>query len=151
MPVLLSRLSFSLIAAVLLLLGGVILNIVEPASAVHARILPSSAANMPVQASDDDENDVSLEDLGRVKRGKKNVLVIAQAGGEGLVCQLKLKYADGNTDSPDDVISDKHGTCTMYFDVPKRKAIVGDAIAKLRIETGKGKYKGKTSRVFNVR
>lgn len=151
MPVIASRLTLALIVAVLLLLGDVVLSIAGPAAPASARVLPLSAANMPVQADDDDENDVSLEDLGRLKRGKKNVLVIGQAGGEGLVCQLKLKYADGNTDSPEDVISDRHGTCTMYFDVPKRKTIVGDAIAKLRIETSKGKYKGKTSRVFNVR
>jgi hypothetical protein len=148
MLALLTRLVFALIAALLMLLCNVAVDITGRAASVSARALPSSIIDAPVRKSDDD---VSLEDLGKIKRGKEHVLVVGQAGGAGLVCKLKLKYGDGNADSPDDVISDKDGVCVMFFDVPDRKSVAGDAIAKLRVETTKGKFKGKTSQGFTVK
>lgn len=97
------------------------------------------------------DDDITIDDIGRVKRGKEHVLVHADVGKAGLTCKLKLKYADGNADSPDDVESDKHGICDIYFDAPDRKTAVGDAIAKLKVVTSKNEDRGKAARMFSVR
>lgn len=39
----------------------------------------------------------------------------------------------------------------MRFDVPDRKSVVGDAIAKLRVVNGSGDEIARTSRSFQVR
>ena len=98
-----------------------------------------------------DDIDIKMDEIGRVKRGKENVHLKVDVGESGLVCQLKLKYADGNADSPDDVVSGKNGICELYFNVPDRDSVVGNAIAKLKVVTKKGKEKGKTSQAFTVR
>ncbi len=148
MLALLPRLTLALIAAVLILLCEVAVDVTGRVASVSARGLPSSLIDAPTRTSDDE---VSLEEIGKVKRGKEHVLVVGQVGDSGLVCKLKLKYADGNADSPDDVISDKDGICVMFFDVPDRRSVAGDAIAKLRVETTRGKFKGKTSQGFTVK
>jgi hypothetical protein len=45
----------------------------------------------------------------------------------------------------------KSGICELTFDVPTRKSVVGDATAKLKVETKKGTDRGKASRNFQVR
>jgi len=142
------RVALILVAAVVTLLSEVVLDVAGRTASASAWALPTSLVSGAVQKSDDD---VSLEDIGKVKRGKEHVLVVAQAGGSGRVCKLKLKYADGNADSPDSVVSDNDGICLMFFDVPDRDSVAGQAIAKLRVETAKGKFKGKDARIFTVK
>jgi len=98
-----------------------------------------------------DGEDVDIDEIDKVKRGKERVQIRAEVGEGGLTCQLKIKYADGNADSPDDVVSNKHGICEMYFTVPDRRTVVGEAIAKLNVVTKKGGEYGKTSKTFMVR
>lgn len=62
-----------------------------------ALTLPELPADTVVAASDD----IKIDEIGRLKRGKENVLLKVDVHGSGLVCQLKLRYADGNADSPD--------------------------------------------------
>lgn len=95
--------------------------------------------------------DIDIDEIGRVKRGKEKVSVRVEVHEEGLICQLKVKYADGNADSPDDVLSNSKGVCELLFDVPDRKSVVGDAVAKVKVVTKKGKEVGRSSRGFQVR
>lgn len=95
--------------------------------------------------------DVDIDEIGRVKRGKEHVGVRVEVHEEGLTCQLKVKYADGNADSPDDVLSNGKGICELFFDVPDRRSVVGDAIAKVKVVNSKGKEVGRSSRGFQVR
>lgn len=95
--------------------------------------------------------DVDIDEIGRVKRGKEGASVRIEVHDEGLICQLKIKYADGNADTPDDVVSNSKGVCEITFDVPDRKSVVGDAVAKVRVVNKKGKEVGRSSRAFQVR
>ena len=95
-------------------------------------------------------DDISIDEIDRVKRGKENVQLRADVGRSGMVCQFKVKYADGNADKLDDVESDKKGICETRFDVPNRKSVVGDAVVKLKVEMKKGSDEGKASRGFTV-
>lgn len=141
------RVGFALIGAAAILLGEVVADVSGRAAAVSARVQRATL----VDASVRDGGEIALEEIGKVKRGKEHVLVVAQAGGADRVCKLKLKYQDGNADSPDDVVSGKDGSCTIFFDVPDRESVVGNAIAKLRVETEKGRLKGKATRTFSVK
>jgi hypothetical protein len=106
-------------------------------------------SSVPTAWADSDE--FEIDDIGRVKRGEEKVKVLVDVKQSGLICLLKLKYPDGNADSIDKVESDKKGICEITFDVPDRKSAVGDAIAKLKVETKKGSDKGKATRYFYVR
>ncbi|MCC6179289.1 MAG: hypothetical protein IT305_28620 [Chloroflexi bacterium] len=98
-----------------------------------------------------ESGDIDIDEIGRVKRGKERVSVRVEVHDEGLTCQLKVKYADGNADSPDDVQSNSKGVCELLFDVPERRSVVGDAIAKVKVVNKKGKEVGRSSRTFQVR
>jgi hypothetical protein len=109
--------------------------------------LPVHPSSNVVAAS----GDADITEIDTAKRGKAHVLVRAEVGDSGLICQLKIKYTDGNADTPDDVISNSKGICEMYFDVPNRRSVVGEAVAKLTVLNKKGKDVAKTSRWFTVR
>ena len=109
--------------------------------------LPVLPAERAVAGSDDPK----LDEIGRIKRGRQNVPVRVDVRDAGMTCQLKLKYPDGNADTPDDVISNSKGICELRFDVPDRKSAVGDAIAKVRVLNKKGGEVGRTSGPFQVR
>jgi hypothetical protein len=154
MRVLSSRLALALVAALLLSLIDI------PASAPGARLgaaeaqaFDLSAAQPELLASPDDPDIV--DDLGKVKRGKKAVLVKVDVGQSGVDCQMKVKYVDGNTDSPNDVSADNKGLCLISFDVPDRDSVLGLAQVKVRVVKKKnGKVDevfGRTSRLFTVR
>ena len=136
------RLTLALVAA----LVGVLAPRPVPADAGEAA-WASVAVSRAWAASDD----IEIDEIGKVKRGKSRVLVRADVGQSGLICQLKVKYVDGNADSPDDVLSNSRGICEIYFDVPDRQSVVGEAVAKLKVVTKKGGEKGKTARSFTVR
>jgi hypothetical protein len=112
-----------------------------------ALTLPALPVERVVAGSDDPK----LDEIGRIKRGRQNVPVRIDVGDVGMTCQLKLKYADGNADTPDDVISNSKGICELRFDVPDRKSVVGDAIAKVKVLNKKGGEVGRTSGPFQVR
>lgn len=106
---------------------------------------------LPAEPASAGTDDPKLDEIGRLKRGRKDVPVRIDVGDVGMTCQLKLKYADGNADTPDDVISNSKGICEMRFDVPDRKSVVGDAIAKVKVLNKKGGEVGRTSGPFQVR
>jgi hypothetical protein len=106
---------------------------------------------LPAERAMAGPDDPKLDEIGRIKRGRKDVPVRIDVGDVGMTCQLKLKYADGNADTPDDVISNSKGICDMRFDVPDRKSAVGDAIAKVKVLNKKGGEVGRTSGPFQVR
>lgn len=94
---------------------------------------------------------LTIDDIGNVRRGEDNVLIRAHVRKSGLTCELSVKYADGSKDSPDDVTSDSNGTCSMHVDVPNRKAVVGNAVATVRVVDSKGKEQAKKDASFKVR
>ncbi len=98
-----------------------------------------------------DDLDIEIDDVGKVKRGEKDILFRADVGKSDLVCTLKVKYPDGDTDTVGEDETDKNGVCEIKFDVPERRSVVGDATAKLKVETKKGTDRGKASRNFLVR
>jgi hypothetical protein len=118
---------------------------------VAALVLATAPAlpTLPAWANDDDE--IEIKDVGKVKRGEKDVKLRADVDKSDLVCQWKVKYPDGNTDTVGEDESDKDGICEVEFDVPERRSVVGDATIKLRVETKKGADRGKASRNFTVR
>jgi hypothetical protein len=121
----------------------------QPMSSAPARVARLVSTALPAWAEDDDE--IEIDEMEKVKRGEEGIKFRADVKKSGLVCKLKIKYADGEADSPDDVESDKKGICELTFDVPSRKSVVGDATAKLKVETKKGTDRGKASRNFQVR
>lgn len=110
--------------------------------------LSLAAPYAPVNAA---SGDATIEEIERVKRGKKNVKLRADVDDPGMTCRLKIKYPDGNADSPDDIVSNSKGICEFTFDVPSRCSVVGEAIAKLTVLDSKGDEVAKTSRWFTVR
>jgi hypothetical protein len=98
-----------------------------------------------------DDVDIDIDDIGKVKRGEKKVMLRADVEKSDLICTLTVKYADGNTDTVGNDESDKNGTCEIAFDVPDRKSVVGNATVKLKVETKSGADRGKASRNFTVR
>jgi hypothetical protein len=121
----------------------------QPLGSTSAQAGRLFSTPMPAWAEDDDE--IEIDEIEKVKRGEERVTFRADVKKSGLVCKLKIKYADGEADSPDDVESDKKGICELTFDVPTRRSVVGDATAKLKVETKKGTDHGKASRNFQVR
>jgi hypothetical protein len=124
----------------------------------HARALAAcliavtlSPLTLPLAPAQAAVGDADIEDIERVKRGKKNIRVRADVGDPGLTCQLKIKYPDGNADSPDHVVANAKGVCELSFDVPSRRSVVGEAVAKLTVLDSKGHEVAKTSRWFTVR
>lgn len=98
-----------------------------------------------------DTDDFEIGEMEKVKRGEKNVMIRSDVKEPRLICKVKVKYADGNVDTVGDVESNRKGVCEVEFDVPDQKSAVGDAMAKLKVETKKGSDRGKASRGFHVR
>ena len=148
MRTVLSRLSAALLIALPLSVAADATRTGAPdfgdADAGIVYLLPS--VSVALAASDD----VSIDSIDKVKRGKQDVKLRAEVGRTGLVCIFKIKYADGNVDTIGDVESKKSGVCETEFDVPDRKGAVGDATVKLKVETKRGEDRGKASRNFAV-
>ena len=120
------------------------------AVAVVAALLLATTPVLPaLPALADDE--FEIDDVGKVKRGEKEITLRADVGKPDLICTWRVKYADGNTDTVGKDESEKNGVCEVEFDVPDRKSVVGDATVKLKVETKKGTDRGKASRNFTVR
>ncbi|MCC6175511.1 MAG: hypothetical protein IT305_09440 [Chloroflexi bacterium] len=108
-------------------------------------------ASKKKKKSKDNSSKISIREIGNVKRGKDNVLVEATVDAAGRTCRLKLKYVNGNEDSPDAVLSDANKVCTFSFDVPSSRSVLGDAKATVRIEDSRGTLKGQKSITFDVK
>ena len=109
----------------------------------HAR-----AAGTPAWA---DNDDIEIKDVGKVKRGDKEVKLRAEVGKANLKCTWRVKYADGDTDTVGEDESDDDGICEVKIDLPERTSVVGWATAKVKVETKKGSDRGSESRNFFVR
>jgi hypothetical protein len=94
---------------------------------------------------------VSLDSIGTQKRDRKDVYARAITTQPGQICRLTITYADGKSDSPDDVTSDVNRNCIMHFDVPDRKGVVGKAKAKLKVTGGQGSPIGTAKGSFTVK
>lgn len=105
----------------------------------------------PVPPAWADDVDIDIDNIGKVKRGAKKVMFRADVEESDLICILSIKYADGDVDTVGNDESDRHGRCEISFDVPDRKSVIGDATAKLKVETKTGDDRGKDSRKFYVR
>lgn len=119
--------------------------------AVAVALILATAPVLPTPPAWADDDDIEIDDIGKVKRGEKNVKVRIDVGKSDLICKLRIKYPDGDTDTVGEDESDRDGICEISFDIPERKSVVGDAIAKLKVETKKGTDRGKASRSFSVR
>jgi hypothetical protein len=105
----------------------------------------------PTMSAWADDVDVDIDDIGRVKRGAKKVMFRADVEKSDLICTLRIKYADGDTDTVRNDESDRNGRCEIAFAVPDRKSVIGKATLKLKVETRSGDDRGKGSRNFYVR
>ena len=95
---------------------------------------------------------IKFDPINNHTRGEGNVLARARVGQSGLTCKLKIKYyGDESEDSPDDIVSDADGVCSMHFDIPKRKEVVGDAAATLKVTDSHGRSQGEAKVSFDVR
>jgi len=93
----------------------------------------------------------TLDDFGSVKRGKRDVRVTATVAKVGRTCELKIKYANGDADTPDAVTADANKVCALTFDVSDERDAVGKAKAELTVKDGKGKKVTSVSRTFTVK
>jgi hypothetical protein len=144
-----SRLGLSTAAAVMLATLPVSVDLtVQPVGTTSLQLSRMLSPAPPARAEDDE---IEIDDIEKVKRGEEGVTFRADVKKSGLICKLKIKYDDGEADSPDDVESDRKGICELSFDVPNRKSVVGNATAKLKVETKKGADRGKASRNFEIR
>ena len=105
------------------------------------------ATTPPAHADDE----FSINDIGTVKRGDKEVEFSADVTKPDLICKFKIKFADGFVLTANKVESDKKGKCKVKVNMPEWRAVVGDANAKLKVETKKEEDRGKASRNFFVR
>jgi hypothetical protein len=94
---------------------------------------------------------VSLDSIGTQKRDRKDVYARAITTQPGQICRLTITYADGKSDSPDDVTSDLGRVCILHFDVPDRKGVVGKAKVKLKVTGSQGSPIGTAKGSFNVK
>lgn len=94
---------------------------------------------------------VTIDQISKQTRGTQGVLLRASTGLPGLICRLNIKYRDDGADSPDDVLADSSGVCSIHFDVTERRSAIGTANAKLKVVTSTGVTKGKASRSFTVK
>ena len=97
------------------------------------------------------DGEFEINSVGTVKRGDKEVELSADVNKPDLVCKFKIKFADGFVLAADKVESDKKGKCKVKVNMPDWKAVVGDATAKLKVETKKEEDRGQASRNFVVR
>ena len=65
-------------------------------------------------------------------------------------CRLELRYADGQSDSPDDLSSDEEKNCVFRIDIPRRASAVGQATATLYVYDKQGLIEGTASTLFQV-
>ncbi len=91
-----------------------------------------------------------LDDIGGVKRGKRDLKVRATVTEPGLTCHLVLSYADGGVDSPDNLNADNQKNCVFRVDIPRRASAVGQATAALYVYDPQGRVEGTVSTVFEV-
>ena len=95
-------------------------------------------------------NKIKLDDIGGVKRGKKDLKIRATVTEPGLTCYLVLTYKDGEADSPDIITSDNNRNCVWRIKIPKRDAAVGQATAALYVYDAQGRVEGTFSTLFDV-
>lgn len=147
---LLSRLGIAVAATAILTVMPVSIGLdYELADTIgDSRLVRLLAPSLPVWADDDD---IDIDDLGKVKRGEKDVRFRADIKKSGLICSLRVKYADGDVDTVGDDESNDDGICVIDFDVPDRKSVVGYATVKLKVETKRGTDRANVSRNFEVR
>ena len=94
---------------------------------------------------------VTLDDISSVKHGKSGVEITASVSKAGLTCDLKIKYADGSSDSPDSVTSAKDKTCTFEIDIPNNSGVAGDATAEVILKDASGKKLASDKKSFTVK
>lgn len=119
--------------------------------AVAVALILATLPVLPTLPASADDDDIEIDDIGKVKRGEKDVKVRVDVGKSDLICKLRIKYPDGDTDTVGEDESDRDGICEISFDIPERKSVVGDATARLKVETKKGTDRGKASRSFLIR
>ena len=115
---------------------------------VDAQVPPGAAGDVGVRST---TVRVVIDPIDKQTRGTQGVLLRASTGLPGLTCRLDIKYRDDEADSPDDVLADANGVCSIHFDVANRRSAVGTANAKLKVVTSNGVTKGKASRSFLVK
>jgi hypothetical protein len=94
---------------------------------------------------------IKFDEIGSVKRGKKNLDIHTTVPEVGLTCYLVIKYADGHSDTPDIIRSDENKNCVFRIDIPKRDGALGRASAVLYVYDQEGRVEGTSSQTFEVR
>lgn len=94
---------------------------------------------------------IVIQSFGSPKRGDQNVVVTVTTGQPWVRCKLKLTYKDGDSDAPDDAITDANGQCQIGFNVPERKAAAGKAVALVTVLDRDNKKLGSKERSFTVK
>ena len=121
------------------------------AIALAAALILATVPVLPASPAWADNDDIEIKDVGKVKRGDKEVKLRADVGKANLKCIWRVKYADGDTDTVGEDESDDDGICEVKIDLPERTSVVGWATAKVKVETKKGSDRGSESRNFFVR
>ena len=91
-----------------------------------------------------------IEEIGGVRRGKRELKVRTTVSEAGLRCRLELSYVDGESDTPDDITSDDEKNCVFRVDIPRRASAVGQATATLYVYDRQGLIEGTASTHFDV-
>lgn len=123
---------------------AVVLSLVGASSDLPSRLVQTASAQITVVQP-------TLDNIGTQKRDRKDVYVRGVTTQPNQLCHLTITYADGESDSPDDVTSDANRVCILHFDVPDRKGVVGKAKAKLQVTAGQGSPIGTAKGSFTVK
>src|SRR5688572_3373359 len=106
-----SRLGVALVVAMMLAALPVSIDLDGQVGGVGgAHVARLISPTLPAWA-DDDDVDVDIDDIGTVKRGAKKVMFRADVEKSDLICTLRIKYADGDTDTVGNDESDRNGRC----------------------------------------
>ena len=92
---------------------------------------------------------VTINDIASVKHGKQNFQITASVAKTSRTCELKVKWHNGDEDSPDPVAADSNKNCTMTINVPDDAA--GDAKATVTVKDNKGNKVASDSKTFTFK
>ena len=79
---------------------------------LHQSLVQKSSSKSKSKNKSTTTGTISLNPIASVKHGKTGVPILANTSKKGLTCDMKIKYANGSTDSLDSVTSDVNKVCT---------------------------------------
>lgn len=110
-----------------------------------------SGSKKKKSTKDSSSGSATLDSIASVKHGKSGVEITASVSKADLTCDLKLRYANGSTDSPDSVTSDKDKVCSFSVDIPDDSDVAGTAAAELTLHDSNGKKLASDKKDFTIK